>query len=101
MSGWYKEVGGKCVPCAVGDPEMRMGPDAPVGNDDVGDANVSTVFLGLNHSHGGGPPVLYETMIFGGKHDERQYRYHTREEAATGHARVVDALRRGVDPEAS
>lgn len=29
---------------------------------------VSTVFLGVDHSFGlGGPPILWETMIFGGK----------------------------------
>lgn len=28
--------------------------------------NVSTVFLAIDHAFGDGPPVLYETMIFGG-----------------------------------
>jgi hypothetical protein len=30
---------------------------------------VSTVFLGLDHSWNVGPPVLFETMIFGGELD--------------------------------
>ncbi len=34
------------------------------------DINVSTVFLGIDHSFIGGTPVLFETMIFGGEHDE-------------------------------
>ncbi len=50
-----------------------------------GDANVSTVFLGLDHAFGGGPPMLFETMIFGGDHDEYCERYATVEEARAGH----------------
>ncbi len=48
---------------------------------------VSTVFLGLDHSFGlgEGPPILFETMIFGGEHDDYQQRYATREEALMGH----------------
>ena len=48
---------------------------------------VSTVFLGLDHRLGGnGPPILFETMIFGGPHDGDQDRYCTWEEAEAGHA---------------
>lgn len=39
-------------------------------NDTFGDARVSTVFLGLDHSFGVGPPILWETMVFGGKLSE-------------------------------
>ena len=46
---------------------------------------VSTVFLGLDHSFDRGAPILFETMIFGGKQDEYQDRYHTWEEAEIGH----------------
>lgn len=45
---------------------------------------VSTVFLGLCHRFGdGGPPLLFETMIFPGND---QWRYSTWEEAKAGHA---------------
>ena len=37
-------------------------------------AEVSTVFLGVDHSFGVGPPLLWETMVFGGKNDEDQDR---------------------------
>lgn len=50
---------------------------------------VSTVFLGLDHSFSGGPPLLFETMIFGGKHNDSQWRYSTWEEALAGHERAV------------
>lgn len=46
---------------------------------------ISTVFLGLDHNYGGGPPLLYETMIFGGPHDGDTWRYATMKEAIAGH----------------
>lgn len=66
----------------------------------VGPAWVSTVFLGLDHAYGGGPPVLYETMIFEGKHDGYCWRYTSREAALQGHARIVGCLESGTDPDA-
>lgn len=35
-----------------------------VAVDTVGGLRISTVFLGLDHNFGGGPPVLWETMVF-------------------------------------
>ena len=55
---------------------------------------ISTVFLGLDHSFGSGPPVLWETMIFGGKHDGYQNRYTSREAALLGHQEAVELVRR-------
>jgi len=49
--------------------------------------SVSTVFLGLNHQYDpSGPPLLFETMIFGGEHDEDCTRCSTWEEAEKMHA---------------
>ncbi len=62
------------------DPEKRR-----VARSEFGPVSVSTVFLGMDHSFGGGLPVLFETMIFGGKHDGYQERYHTWKEAEAGH----------------
>ena len=60
----------------------------------MGDAAVSTVFLGLDHRwEPDGPPVLYETMIFGGEHDGDMDRYCTRDAAEAGHADLVGQLR--------
>jgi hypothetical protein len=64
-----------------------------VAADEIGDVRVSTVFLGLDHGYGEGPPVLYETMIFGGEHDDYQERYSTRAEAEAGHARAVTLVK--------
>jgi|SRR5262252_1650210 len=63
-----------------------------------GDIRISTVFLGLDHNFSPhGPPVLWETMVFGGPLDGEMNRYLTRDEAFKGHQemckRVATALR--------
>lgn len=50
---------------------------------------ISTVFLGLDHNFYGGEPILFETMVFGGKHDQYQDRYYHRFEAVSGHNTTV------------
>jgi hypothetical protein len=60
-----------------------------VADETVGDARVSTVFLGIDHSFGDGPPMIFETMIFGGEHDEYMARCSTWEEAEAMHDRAV------------
>lgn len=47
---------------------------------EIGKYLVSTVHLELDHSFYRGPPIWYETMIFGLPH-EPQWRYHTQEDA--------------------
>lgn len=65
-----------------------------VGKTIVGDAQVSTVWLGMDHNYGrGGPPMIFESMIFGGEHAEDMERYSTWEEATDGHAWIVACLR--------
>lgn len=58
----------------------------------VGEARVSTVWLGYNYQFGDGPPLIFETMIFGGPRDDETWRYPTEDEARVGHQRVVDEL---------
>lgn len=55
----------------------------------INDVEISTVFLGLNHNFGEGVPILFETMVFGGKLDQEMERYATWEEAEEGHERWV------------
>jgi hypothetical protein len=51
---------------------------------------VSTVFLGIDHQYGGGPPLLFETMAFGlPDDDEICERYSTEQQAREGHTAVV------------
>lgn len=68
-----------------------------VGLTQVGNLSVSTVWLGMDHRSGDGPPLIFETMVF----DEAavewlddQWRYSTLDEARAGHESVVAALER-------
>jgi len=55
---------------------------------------VSTIFVGIDLGFlPGGPPVLFETMIFGGHLDQYQVRYETMGEAKVGHWDAVDKAR--------
>lgn len=55
-----------------------------------GGAVVSTVFLGLNHNwFPDGPPVLFETMLFGVEDEEGMWRAWTWDEALANHNAVV------------
>jgi len=53
------------------------------------DVRVSTVFLGLDHGFGHGPPLLFETMVFVNGSSEGMARYATWDEAVEGHQRMV------------
>lgn len=58
------------------------------------DTDVSTVWLGLDHSFSaGGPPIIFESMIFGGNLDQEQHRYSTMDEAHADHERLVEKVR--------
>ncbi len=64
-----------------------------VADEKIGDVRVSTVFLGLDHSFGDGPPLLFETMIFGGPLDQEQDRCTTWDEAERMHAVMVERVK--------
>lgn len=53
----------------------------------VGDVDVSTVFLGINHAWRGGRPLIFESMTFSetDRFNHWQDRYSTKEEAIAGH----------------
>jgi len=53
------------------------------------DIRVSTVFLALDYQRDEGPPLLFETMVFGGACDQEQVRYSTWHEAEHGHEAMV------------
>lgn len=56
----------------------------------VGPYRISTVFLGLDHNFGSGPPLLFETMCFDGDDEEVNcLRYETWEQAERGHKEIV------------
>ena len=67
---------------------------------------ISTVWMGLDHQYGDGPPLIFETMVFskhqepmvlGGRvrlyrEEEGCWRYTTEQEAIDGHKKVVQDL---------
>ena len=55
-------------------------------------AEVSTVFLGLNHGFGEGEPLLFETMVFGGPFDGQTERCSTWEQAEQQHKEMVEKV---------
>lgn len=59
------------------------------------EVQVSTVFLGLDHQFGSGPPLLFETVIFWPDHELDNYceRYSTKADAEAGHQAVVAMVR--------
>ena len=67
----------------------------------VGEYQVSTVDLGLDHSFGIGKPLYYETMIFKIKNNkidfdnslDYQVRYSTEEEAREGHKKAIEYVK--------
>ena len=65
-----------------------------VAETEVGDARISTVFIGLDHSFGNGDPLLFETMIFGGPRDDHMRRYATWDDALIGHHEMVATERK-------
>lgn len=68
--------------------------DRTVGSDQIGESRVSTVFLGLDHNFGEGPPVLWETMVFGGELEGEQNRCAgSREQAEAMHAKMVERVK--------
>lgn len=58
------------------------------------DIQISTVWLGIDHNFGleDPRPVIFETMIFGGEHNDWQDRYCTEDEARQGHLRAVELV---------
>lgn len=69
-----------------------------VGKTPVGDAEVSTVFLFLDHRSSyfddpDTPPVLWETLVFGGPLSDECDRYTSWDDAKAGHDAMVERVR--------
>ena len=58
-----------------------------------GEILVSTVFLGLDHSFREGPPLLFETLVFGGELNEEMERCSTWVEAEAMHKQMVKRVK--------
>lgn len=64
----------------------------------TGQIEISTVFLGLDHNHHGGTPLLFETMVFKGPLDGHQWRCTTWEQAESQHESVAALVRAALYP---
>lgn len=72
-----------------------------VNKTQVRDCEVSTVWIGLDYGlpmRPEDPPIIFETMIFGGRHHQFQVRYRTEFEAMEGHGMIVARLENHMDP---
>ena len=69
---------------SLGDMESRT-----VRRTKIGHVHISTVFTVIYLGMGLGPPLLFESMIFGGKFDGEQMRYGAFEEAEWGHFALI------------
>jgi hypothetical protein len=67
--------------------------DRRVAQAQVGNFFVSTVFLGIDHQFGNGPPLLFETMAFRDGESVDCHRCSTWMEAEAQHKRVCEELR--------
>lgn len=76
---------------------IRNGPTRVARTDITDKIIVSTVFLGLNHRYlSEGPPILFETMTFGGSRNETMYRYSSWDDAEAGHNAEVKRVRQAL-----
>jgi len=101
MTDTYILDGKNPIPCADFMTRVRWlrTSDGHVAKTDFGDLRVSTIFLGFDRSFGRGPPLLFETMIFGGSFDQDKYqeRCSTWEEAEAQHAEAVEVARQSLN----
>lgn len=96
---WYDRAGNP-ISAAQADPLFGNPEYKRVGGDTVivdgATLAVSTVWLGVNYNFtGDGPPLIFETMVFGDHPlaEDACWRYATEDEARAGHENVVKALR--------
>ncbi|MBN1512559.1 MAG: hypothetical protein JXB13_11135 [Phycisphaerae bacterium] len=68
--------------------------DLTIERTHIGEAEVVTAFLGRDHAHGDGAPVLYETTVFNVPHDWEPVRHGTLTEAREAHAAMVERVRK-------
>jgi len=64
-----------------------------ISRETVGESEISTIFLGLDHSFNGKIPILFETMVFDGPLDGEMIRYATWDEAMIGHKVMIKKVK--------
>lgn len=69
-----------------------------VASESINGKHISTVWLGLNHNHFLGKPLLFETMVFEGEEGDLTIycdRYSTWDEAVEGHNKAIEWVKNG------
>lgn len=78
--------------------EMWRKDERHVSSDIINDKYISTVWLGINHNHFGGVPLLFETMIFDSSdsngNDIYMKRHTTWDEAVKGHQKAIEWVKK-------
>jgi hypothetical protein len=95
---WYDRTGNPISQDAWAELHTDLG-YIVVARTDAGDGvEVSTVWIGLDQGFWReGPPLIFETMIFGGDHDGQQWRYPNEVAALAGHDQAVALARETVE----
>lgn len=92
----YKLVGRIPVPCELKEAEMWLDDVASrrIWYTKLPDCEVSTMFLVIDRNHNAErPPLLFESAISGGPHNDFSQLYSTWKEAAKGHTQAVRIAR--------
>lgn len=89
----YKLVNKVPVACEEFDASAWDIANRRVDKTKIGNVQVSTVFLCIDHSFESGEPVLFETMVFGGPLDGEMDRYCSWDDAVKGHAAIVQRVK--------
>lgn len=102
---FYLEENHSCRPCTLMEwaeqfEYLSCHNKKHVGNDIINGKHVSTVWLGTDHNFlreiNGGPPLLFETMVFGDEgRDIYLERYATWDQAFEGHKRAIEWVNEG------
>ena len=97
---YYKLENQEVVECSLEEWMDCFAGDRLIAFNKINDVTVSTAFLGLDHTFihifMDGKPLVFETMIFGGKYDKDCSRYSTYKEAEIGHLKMV---KKAMEPE--
>lgn len=96
MTRYWKLDGHKPVPTddVLEWAKIYEGTGRFVAQSEICGSRISTVFLGIDHGHGSGSPLLFETMIFDGPQDQYQERCSTWEEAEAQHQEACQLVQR-------
>ena len=92
----WSEHASRVVAVAIGVGPLRLRPSDAAPKP----ARISTVFLGLDHRFGDddGAPLVFETLVFGGRFDGACRRYASWDAAMDGHLACLRALSADAEP---